>query len=60
MDADVTERVNLIKENSEVFQDLKETLVTYIKRGRSTPGRPQRNSGADPEYWDEIAWIRNV
>ena len=57
MDADVTERVNLIGKNSKIAEELKQLLISYIRNGRSTPGAPQRNTGENPDYWDEISWI---
>lgn len=60
MDADVTERVNLIDKAPEIAEELKHRLVAYIRNGRSTPGKPQLNTGENPNYWNEIAWIREV
>jgi hypothetical protein len=31
------------------------TQVKYILDGRSTPGKPQKNTGGD--YWDELKWM---
>jgi arylsulfatase A len=59
MDADVTERINLIQDNPEVFEQLRQQLISYIENGRSTPGEPQKNSGPEHDYWEEIAWVRN-
>lgn len=43
MKDDPSETTNLVSEYPEVVKELKETLLEYIKNGRSTPGKPQKN-----------------
>ena len=38
-----------------VVQELKERLRQYVKNGRSTPGKPQKNQGA--EVWKTASWL---
>ena len=54
---DVGERHNVIGEHPDVFNELKEELRREILMGRSTPGRPQKNTGSD--VWDTIRWIED-
>lgn len=58
MVGDVTERRNLIMQKPEIAEELKALLIKYICNGRSTPGAPQKNTGAQHDYWDEIAWAK--
>lgn len=58
MEGDVTERRNLIEHEKEIADELRSLLIRYIRDGRSTPGAPQKNTGARQDYWEEIAWIR--
>lgn len=52
---DPGEEKNLIDVYPAKAFELKELLTTYIERGRSTPGKPQRNEGMD--NWPEIEWM---
>ena len=47
LDSDISERNNVIYQNFEVEESLKDRLKEIINQGRSTPGAPQTNDGAD-------------
>ena len=46
LDRDVAEQHNVQQEHPEVVARLRALLQTYVDQGRSTPGSPQKNSGA--------------
>ena len=52
---DLREQVNVIKEFPEVAKELRAILIDYIRKGRSTPGAPQKNNGV--EIWDTVRWL---
>ncbi|MBN3522964.1 sulfatase family protein [Paenibacillus apiarius] len=53
---DIGERHNLAERHPEVVLELKELLTRYIKDGRSTPGKPQPNTGAP--RWGQLHWMQ--
>ena len=55
LDEDIGEQNNVYAEYPEVVQELKERLRQYVKNGRSTPGKPQKNQGA--EVWKTASWL---
>jgi len=55
LEADVSERVNVIGEHPAIADYLKKILVGYVRNGRSTPGAKQQNNGE--EIWHAIRWI---
>ncbi len=55
LDADVAETTNLIDLHPKVAAELKEKLTDIIRRGRSTPGPDQPNSGEFP--WQQLWWL---
>lgn len=54
---DVGEQNNIIDKHPDLFQFLKEELKKEILSGRSTPGIPQKNTGA--AVWETISWIND-
>lgn len=58
MAIDPNESNNVYKENPKVVKELKEILIRYIKNGRSTPGKTQKNDGK--EIWNQIKWINEI
>ncbi len=54
--SDVSEKMNVSVAYPEICEELKQLLIKYISEGRSTPGDPQKNTGA--AYWDELHWMR--
>ncbi len=56
LDADVSERVNVLEKHSEVVDSLTALLTMYVKDGRSTDGAPQPNTG--PLRWPQLEWMR--
>ena len=58
MAIDPNESNNVYKENPKVVKELKEILIRYIKNGRSTPGKIQKNDGK--EIWNQIKWINEI
>ncbi|WZL81213.1 arylsulfatase [Vallitaleaceae bacterium 9-2] len=55
---DIGEQVNVQELNPEVVEELKNLLIKYIKDGRSTKGKPQKNT--DPEWIQNFQWINEV
>jgi arylsulfatase A-like enzyme len=51
---DVAERHNLLDLFPEMVQEMKQTLKTYLRQGRSTPGAPQDHQGE--AIWQTISW----
>ena len=43
---DVGERHNVIDEHPDIFASLRSELKREVLMGRSTPGKPQRNTGS--------------
>jgi arylsulfatase A-like enzyme len=56
MEEDLDEQNNLYKEHPEVVEELKSLLTEYIKKGRSTPGKPQQN-WKGKNSWEEVNWL---
>ena len=54
---DVKENNNLAEEYPEKVEELKKLLSQQIKRGRSTPGKPQQNAAIDFE-WVQTAFMK--
>lgn len=52
---DPGEQQNLMTENPEKANELKQLLSKYIHNGRSTSGKNQKNDGL--ENWPEISWM---
>jgi arylsulfatase A-like enzyme len=50
MQADVGEQHNVQAEHPDVVEHLESLLRQYVARGRSTPGKPQKND-ADVDIW---------
>jgi arylsulfatase A-like enzyme len=55
LEADIEEKNNVYKENPKVVKRLTKLMKSYIKKGRSTPGRPQSNEGKIWMYRAEAA-----
>lgn len=55
MEADVSERVNVIAQHPEIARPLRQLLARYVRRGRSTEGTPGKNTG-EP-YWQQLRWM---
>lgn len=56
LNADVSERSNLIEKRPDVVEELKRLLTLYVQNGRSTPGAAQANSGGTD--WEQLWWMR--
>jgi arylsulfatase A-like enzyme len=54
LDADPSEKNNLVDRHPEIVQRLGRLMRTTIERGRSTPGAIQRNAEGP---WPQIAWM---
>ena len=57
MKTDPEESKNVYAEHPEVVKKLRDILIRYVKDGRSTPGKPQRNDG--PEVWKQLKWMED-
>jgi hypothetical protein len=55
LDVDIGERTNCYSDHPHVVDELKELLTAYVRDGRSTPGKPQPNTGA--RYWPQLNWL---
>ncbi len=55
LESDIGETNNVHEKHPEVVKELKALLTDYIKRGRSTPGEKQKNTG--PKHWPELDWL---
>lgn len=51
LNTDPEEAKNVYSENLAITNELREIMIRYIREGRSTPGVPQKNDGA--EDWGE-------
>ena len=56
MEKDIAEQNNVYKQHPEVVEELKNLLTDYIRKGRSTPGKPQQN-WKDKNKWKGITWL---
>jgi arylsulfatase A-like enzyme len=54
MVADPAEKKNLADAHPEIVQRLGKLMRSYIERGRSTPGAPQKNADGP---WPQTAWM---
>ena len=56
METDEIESTNLLQEHPQVLKEMKMLMADYINRGRSTPGKPQKN---DPgKRWNQIEVVK--
>ena len=55
LENDPGETVNLAPEHPEITEPLRQLLTQYVLNGRSTPGKPQPNNGA--EIWEAVRWL---
>jgi arylsulfatase A len=55
LERDVSEQTNIHEEIPEVVSELTALLTEYVRRGRSTPGLPQKNDG-EP-HWRQLTWM---
>lgn len=52
------EHNNLIEQFPEIVEEMKNILEKYIKDGRSTKGKKQKNNKSLPnETWEQVEWI---
>lgn len=54
---DPKEEYDLSTKYPEIVTELRSLLIKYIKEGRSTHGKPQKNDGQD--IWKQVKWIDN-
>ncbi len=52
---DIAEEHNLQDKYPEIVKEYRELLSKYVKEGRSTKGKPQKNDG--PETWEQLKWM---
>jgi len=58
LDADVSEKRNVVNEYPEILSSMKQKLAGIIRSGRSTPGVNQKND--NDHIWDTISWLKEV
>ena len=56
LEADIREQRNLIDEEQEIAEVMRNELLQIVRNGRSTAGETQRNDGA--EIWETVEWMR--
>lgn len=54
---DPSEKINVVYLYPEKVKELKSLLAKYVEEGRSTPGKPQKNTG--PEWWPQLEWMKH-
>ncbi len=54
LSSDPGEHLNVASSNPAKVEELMKLLAGYIEKGRSTPGKPQKNDG--PAVWPQIEW----
>jgi hypothetical protein len=57
LEADIAEKNNVYAEHRDVVKRLTKLMNKYIKKGRSTPGRRQKNEGKIRMY--RRKWPKN-
>ena len=57
LEADIKEQVNVYAEHPDVVRELTALLRNIVEQGRSTPGQPQRNTGAPS--WPQLPWHKS-
>lgn len=55
LDADISEQRNVVNDRPDVVDELRDLLTSYVKKGRSTPGAAQPNTGS--LYWPQLNWL---
>ena len=55
LEADVGERRNLAEAKPEIVREMAALLARYVREGRSTPGKPQKNDGVP--IWATVRWL---
>lgn len=55
IDDDVSERRNVAAEHPQIVESMRLLLKRYVEEGRSTPGKPQQNTGAP--FWPQLCWM---
>lgn len=58
LETDPTEQHNLLKERPDEAAALRSMLLQIVQSGRSTPGLPQKNNGAD--IWETVQWMQKL
>lgn len=58
LSTDIEEQLNIIADHPAEAKALRQKLSEIIRSGRSTPGTPQKNNGAD--IWEAIAWLEEM
>lgn len=54
LDADPSEKANVIKDHPAVAKELADKITDIVRNGRSAPGEPQPN---DTPWWDDLVWM---
>lgn len=55
---DIGEKNNLQNKHPEIIAHYRQLLTKYVKEGRSTEGKPQKNDG--PEFWPQLNWMKSA
>jgi len=58
--SDVSETKNVIDDHSDVVKELTDALADYVKSGRSTEGKSQKNARNNPYGdWEQLEWMED-
>lgn len=55
LNEDPSEEHNLVDEYPDKVKELKDLLTKYVREGRSTPGKSQKNDGK--QRWPQLQWM---
>ena len=58
LESDIQEKMNVIHRYPEITAELRTLLASHVRRGRSTPGKEQKNNGV--EVWDTVRWLEEM
>jgi arylsulfatase A-like enzyme len=57
LESDIGEQKNVYDNHPDIIEELTSIMTRYVKNGRSTPGKAQKNTG--PQLWPQLNWMIN-
>ena len=58
LESDLSETANVIERHPDVVARLTRLLEEYVRKGRSTPGTAQSNTGGP--HWEQLWWMADA